>query len=91
VLHHLLANCLPPLLLMQSRVLVATAILWAVCLGFPRAGGAAAHARVGHDTREGPRLLHISIFPGLTILLTVLDLYLLGDRLRGVLDPQAAA
>ena len=34
---------------------------------------------------------HVSIFPGLTILLTVLGLNLLGDGLRDVLDPQTAA
>jgi peptide/nickel transport system permease protein len=33
---------------------------------------------------------HISIFPGLTILVTVLRLNLLGDGLRGALDPQTA-
>jgi ABC-type dipeptide/oligopeptide/nickel transport system permease subunit len=34
---------------------------------------------------------HVSIFPGLTILLTVLGLNLLGDGLRDVLDPQTVA
>jgi len=34
---------------------------------------------------------HVSIFPGLTILITVLGLNLLGDGLRDVLDPQTAA
>jgi ABC-type dipeptide/oligopeptide/nickel transport system permease subunit len=32
---------------------------------------------------------HVSIFPGLTIILTVLGLNLLGDGLRDVLDPRA--
>ena len=33
---------------------------------------------------------HVSIFPGLTILMTVLGLNLLGDGLRDVLDPQSS-
>jgi peptide/nickel transport system permease protein len=32
---------------------------------------------------------HVSVFPGLTIMLTVLGLNLLGDGLRDVLDPRA--
>jgi peptide/nickel transport system permease protein len=31
---------------------------------------------------------HVSIFPGVTIMLTVLGLNLLGDGLRDVLDPR---
>jgi peptide/nickel transport system permease protein len=31
---------------------------------------------------------HVSIFPGLTIMVTVLGLNLLGDGLRDVLDPR---
>jgi peptide/nickel transport system permease protein len=34
---------------------------------------------------------HVSVFPGLTIMLTVLGLNLLGDGLRDVLDPRAGA
>jgi peptide/nickel transport system permease protein len=33
----------------------------------------------------------VSVFPGLTIMLTVLGLNLLGDGLRDVLDPRAGA
>ena len=31
---------------------------------------------------------HVSVFPGLTIMVTVLGLNLLGDGLRDVLDPR---
>jgi peptide/nickel transport system permease protein len=34
---------------------------------------------------------HISIFPGLTIMVTVIGLNLLGDGLRDVLDPRTRA
>jgi peptide/nickel transport system permease protein len=94
VLRHVLPNCLPPLLV-QSTLLFATAILSAAYLGFlglgaqpptPEWGTMLAKAR--DFLRTAP---HVSIFPGLTILLTVLGLNLLGDGLRDVLDPQTAA
>jgi len=91
---HVLPNCLPPLLV-QTTLLFATAILSAAYLGFlglgaqpptPEWGTMLAKAR--DFLRTAP---HVSIFPGLTILLTVLGLNLLGDGLRDVLDPQTAA
>jgi peptide/nickel transport system permease protein len=91
VLRHVLPNCLAPLLV-QSTLLFATAILSAAYLGFlglgaqpptPEWGTMLARAR--DFLRTAP---HISIFPGLTILLTVLGLNLLGDGLRDALDPQ---
>lgn len=94
VLRHVLPNCLPPLLV-QSTLLFATAILSAAYLGFlglgaqpptPEWGTMLAKAR--DFLRTAP---HVSIFPGLTILLTVLGLNLLGDGLRDVLDPQTAS
>jgi peptide/nickel transport system permease protein len=94
VLRHVLPNCLPPLLV-QSTLLFATAILSAAYLGFlglgaqpptPEWGTMLAKAR--DFLRTAP---HVSIFPGLTILITVLGLNLLGDGLRDVLDPQTAA
>jgi ABC-type dipeptide/oligopeptide/nickel transport system permease subunit len=94
VARHVLPNCLPPLLV-QTTLLFATAILSAAYLGFlglgaqpptPEWGTMLAKAR--DFLRTAP---HVSIFPGLTILLTVLGLNLLGDGLRDVLDPQTAA
>lgn len=91
VLRHVLPNCLAPLLV-QSTLLFATAILSAAYLGFlglgaqpptPEWGTMLARAR--DFLRTAP---HISIFPGLTILLTVLGLNMLGDGLRDALDPQ---
>jgi len=79
-------------LIVQSTLLFATAILSAAYLGFlglgaqpptPEWGTMLAKAR--DFLRTAP---HISIFPGLTILVTVLGLNLLGDGLRDVLDPQ---
>jgi peptide/nickel transport system permease protein len=93
VLRHVLPNCLPPLLV-QSTLLFATAILSAAYLGFlglgaqpptPEWGTMLAKAR--DFLRTAP---HVSIFPGLTILTTVLGLNLLGDGLRDALDPRTA-
>ena len=94
LLRHALPNCLPPLLV-QSTLMFATAILSAAYLGFlglgaqpptPEWGTMLAKAR--DFLRTAP---HVSIFPGLTIMLTVLGLNLLGDGLRDVLDPQTPA
>ena len=94
LLRHAVPNCLPPLLV-QSTLMFATAILSAAYLGFlglgaqpptPEWGTMLAKAR--DFLRTAP---HVSIFPGLTIMLTVLGLNLLGDGLRDVLDPQTAA
>jgi ABC-type dipeptide/oligopeptide/nickel transport system permease subunit len=79
----------------QSTLLFATAILSAAYLGFlglgaqpptPEWGTMLAKAR--DFLRTAP---HVSIFPGLTILLTVLGLNLLGDALRDILDPHTPA
>jgi peptide/nickel transport system permease protein len=89
---HVFPNCWPPLLV-QSTLLFATAILSAAYLGFlglgaqpptPEWGTMLARAR--DFLRVAP---HVSVFPGLTIMLTVLGLNLLGDGLRDVLDPRA--
>jgi peptide/nickel transport system permease protein len=94
LLRHVLPNCLPPLLV-QSTLMFATAILSAAYLGFlglgaqpptPEWGTMLAKAR--DFLRTAP---HVSIFPGLTIMLAVLGLNLLGDGLRDVLDPQTPA
>jgi peptide/nickel transport system permease protein len=88
---HVFPNCLPPLLV-QSTLLFATAILSAAYLGFlglgaqpptPEWGTMLARAR--DFLRVAP---HVSVFPGLTIMLTVLGLNLLGDGLRDLLDPR---
>ena len=90
---HVLPNCVPPLLV-QSTLMFATAILSAAYLGFlglgaqpptPEWGTMLAKAR--DFLRTAP---HLSVFPGLTIMVAVLGLNLLGDGLRDVLDPQTA-
>jgi peptide/nickel transport system permease protein len=91
---HVLPNCLPPLLV-QSTLMFATAILSAAYLGFLGLGAQSPTPEWGTMLAKARDFLrtapHISIFPGLTIMLTVLGLNLLGDGLRDVLDPRSAA
>lgn len=89
---HVLPNCLPPLIV-QSTLLFATAILSAAYLGFLGLGAQPPTPEWGTMLSKARDFLrvapHVSIFPGLTIMVTVLGLNLLGDGLRDVLDPRA--
>jgi peptide/nickel transport system permease protein len=88
---HVLPNCLPPLLV-QSTLFFATAILSAAYLGFLGLGAQPPTPEWGTMLSKARDFLrvapHVSIFPGLTIMVTVLGLNLLGDGLRDVLDPR---
>jgi peptide/nickel transport system permease protein len=88
---HVLPNCLPPLIV-QSTLFFATAILSAAYLGFLGLGAQPPTPEWGTMLSKARDFLrvapHVSIFPGLTIMVTVLGLNLLGDGLRDVLDPR---
>src|SRR5262249_16134725 len=88
---HVVPNCLPPLLV-QSTLFFATAILSAAYLGFLGLGAQPPTAEWGTMLSKARDFLrvapHVSIFPGLTIMVTVIGLNLLGDGLRDVLDPR---
>jgi peptide/nickel transport system permease protein len=88
---HVLPNCLPPLIV-QSTLLFATAILSAAYLGFLGLGAQPPTPEWGTMLSKARDFLrvapHVSVFPGLTIMVTVLGLNLLGDGLRDVLDPR---
>ncbi len=91
VWRHVVPNCLPPLLV-QSTLFFATAILSAAYLGFLGLGAQPPTAEWGTMLSKARDFLrvapHVSIFPGLTIMVTVIGLNLLGDGLRDVLDPR---
>jgi len=91
---HVVPNCLPPLLV-QSTLFFATAILSAAYLGFLGLGAQPPTAEWGTMLSKARDFLrvapHVSIFPGLTIMVTVVGLNLLGDGLRDVLDPRTRA
>ena len=88
---HVLPNCIPTLIV-QSTLFFATAILSAAYLGFLGLGAQPPTTEWGTMLSKARDFLrvapHVSIFPGVTIMVTVLGLNLLGDALRDVLDPK---
>ncbi len=93
VFSHILPNCLSPLIV-QSTLQVASAILSAAALGFLGLGAQPPMPEWGAMLSKGRLYLrvapHLSIFPGLAILITTLAFNLLGDGLRDALDPRMA-
>jgi len=92
VLSHVLPNAMPPVIV-QVTLSLATAILSASYLGFLGLGAQPPSAEWGAMLNEGRRYLrnamHVSIFPGAIIMLTILAFNLFGDGLRDALDPRA--
>lgn len=91
IFKHLLPNTLAPIIV-QSTLGVASAILAAAALGFlglglepPRPEWGAMLSDGRHYLRDFP---HMTTFPGLAIMVTILSLNLLGDGLRDALDPK---
>lgn len=91
IIKHILPNALSPIIV-QATMGVAGAILAAASLSFvglgvqpptPEWGAMLSGAR--NYIRNYP---HMVIFPGVTIMITVLSLNMLGDGLRDALDPR---
>ena len=94
-LHILLRHVLPHLLspvLVQATFGIAGVVLAESSLGFLGLGAPPGTPSWGAMLSEGRDVLfiapHVSIFPGLAILVLVLSLNFLGDGLRDHLDPQ---
>lgn len=91
VLHHIFPNTLA-VLIVQTTLQVASAILAAAALGFLGLGVQQPTAEWGamlSTARQYIQLApHTLIFPGLAIMLTVMGFNLLGDGLRDALDPR---
>lgn len=94
LLHHLLPNALPPIIV-QATLSIGTATLETAALGFlglgaqppaPEWGAMLSDAFRGGYALNAPWTM---VFPGLFIMLTVLAFNLLGDGLRDALDPRA--
>ncbi|HKY02431.1 MAG TPA: ABC transporter permease, partial [Burkholderiales bacterium] len=91
---HLLPNCLPPLLVV-AMVQIAAAITLEATLSFLGLGLPITEPSLGLLIANGYNYLlsgkyWISVFPGLTLLLLILSINLVGDRLRDMLDPRFA-
>lgn len=91
VARHILPNTLP-VIIVQSTLQVASAILSAAALGFLGLGAQPPAAEWGamlSSARQYLRLApHAVMFPGLAIMITVLGFNLLGDAVRDALDPR---
>ncbi len=88
---HILPNALPPVLV-SATLGVAAAILTESALSFLGLGVQPPTPSWGNMLMEGKNVLEIapwlSVFPGLSILVTVLGYNLLGESLRDILDPR---
>ncbi|RQD75986.1 MAG: ABC transporter permease [Halanaerobium sp. MSAO_Bac5] len=91
IFKHILPHCLAPIIV-QSSLQIGVAILWAAGLGFLGLGAQAPTPEWGAILSQGRGYIrtahHVTTFPGIAIMLTVLGFNLLGDGLRDALDPK---
>ena len=91
IIKYILLNSLSPIIV-QATFSFATAILDEAALSFLGVGIEPPHPSWGGMITEGRAFIGVApwevIFPGVSIMLTVLGLNLLGDGLRDMLDPR---
>lgn len=91
IFKEVLPNCLAPIIV-QSTLSVAGAILSTASLSFIGLGVQPPDPEWGAMLSSGRQYIrdaiHLTVFPGLAIIITVLALNLLGDGLRDALDPR---
>lgn len=91
IFKHIIPNILSPIII-QASLGVATAILSAAGLGFIGLGLEASVAEWGTMLNFGRGYIrthaYLTVFPGLTIMLTILSFNLLGDGIRDAIDPK---
>lgn len=92
IFSHVLPNAVTPIII-YGTMSVAGAIISEAALSYLGLGIAPPTASWGSILQEGKDYLvlapHISIFPGLAIVLSVLGINLFGDALRDVSDPKS--
>ena len=88
---HIIPNCLAPIIV-QATLVVAIAILTAAGLSFIGLGIQPPIPEWGSMLSGGREYIrdyaYMTIFPGLSIMITILALNFLGDGLRDALDPK---
>jgi peptide/nickel transport system permease protein len=88
---HILPNILN-LLIVQGTILFSLGILAEASLSYVGLGAQPPTPSWGRMLAESQTMIslapHLALFPGITIMLTVLGLNLMGDGLRDVLDPK---
>ena len=93
LLHHILPNSLPPLIV-QATTSFPVAILAEAALAYLGLGTQPPYPSWGLMLKDAQNFLTLNpwfaVFPGSAIALTVLGLNLLGDGLRDLLDPKTA-
>ncbi|MDO4267989.1 MAG: ABC transporter permease [Eubacteriales bacterium] len=91
IFREILPNCLAPIIV-QATLSVASAILSTASLSFLGLGVQPPSPEWGAMLSGGRNYLrdalHLTLFPGLSIVITILALNLLGDGLRDALDPR---
>jgi peptide/nickel transport system permease protein len=92
MLHHLLPNCLPPLIVVLT-VQVAHAIALEATLSFLGIGLPITEPSLGLLIANGFEYIMsgkywISLFPGVALLIAIMSINLVGDRLRDILNPR---
>ena len=91
IFKHVLPNAISPISV-QATMSVATAILTSASLSFIGLGVQPPQAEWGAMLSAGRSYIrsnpHVIIYPGITIMIVVLSLNLLGDGLRDALDPR---
>ncbi|WP_308798304.1 ABC transporter permease [Agromyces silvae] len=94
ILRHVLPNCTAPIIIRVAMGMAAT-ILACASLSFIGLGVAPPTPEWGSMLSGGREYLrtypHLTIFPGLMIMITVLALNFIGDGLRDALDPRMKA
>jgi peptide/nickel transport system permease protein len=87
---HMAPNCFSPLII-QATFIFAYSIIIEAALSFLGAGTPPPAPSWGNILNDGKVILSeawwMTVFPGFTIIITVLGLNLLGDGLRDLLDP----
>ncbi len=91
IAHHIINNCMAPIIV-EATLRIAAAILSTSSMSFLGLGVKAPTPEWGAIMSGGRSYLrdawHITLFPGLTIMVTILALNLMGDGLRDALDPK---
>ncbi len=92
MIHHILPNCLPPLLVIGT-LQIARAITLEATLSFLGLGVPVTEPSLGLLISNGFQYMlsgdyWISFYPGIALLITIMAINLVGDRLRDVLNPR---
>ncbi|MCG1022617.1 ABC transporter permease [Sutcliffiella horikoshii] len=92
IFKHILPNIMSPIIV-QATLYIASAIITASALSFLGMGTRPPTPEWGAMLSQGRSYIaqapHITLFPGLVILLVVIGFNLMGDGLRDALDPKA--